>query len=69
MTNHLHSLVTLHAIAQEDGYIPSEGLSTIDTIVTYLLIPLGLFFTIALITWVLTGERKKKKSSSITSIE
>jgi hypothetical protein len=69
MTNHLHSLVRLHAIAQEDGYIPSEGLSAIDTVVTYVLIPVGLFFGIALITWALTGDRKKKKSSSITSIE
>jgi SNF family Na+-dependent transporter len=69
MTNNLHSLVSLHAIAQEDGYIPSEGLSTIDTVVTYVLIPVALFFTIALITWALTGDRKKKKSSSITSIE
>ena len=69
MTNHLHSLVTLHAIAQEDGYIPSEGLSVIDTVITYVVIPVALFFIIALITWALTGDRKKKKSSSITSIE
>lgn len=69
MTNHLHSLVRLHAIAQEDGYIPSQGLSVIETVVTYVLIPLGLFFTIALLTWSFTGERKKSKSSSITSIE
>ena len=69
MTNHLHSLVTLHAIAQEDGYIPSEGLSVIDTVITYVVIPVALFFIIALITCALTGDRKKKKSSSITSIE
>lgn len=69
MTNNLHSLVTLYAIAQEDGYVPGEGLSAIETVVTFVLIPVGLFFGIALISWAFTADRKKKKSSSITSIE
>jgi large-conductance mechanosensitive channel len=69
MTNNLHSLVSLRAIAQEDGYIPGEALSAIETVVTFVLIPIALFFVIALLSWVSTGERKKKKSSSITSIE
>ena len=69
MTNNLHSLVSLRAIAQEDGYIPGEALSAIETVVTFVLIPIALFFVIALLSWVSTGERKKKKSSLITSIE
>jgi large-conductance mechanosensitive channel len=69
MTNNLHSLVSLRAIAQEDGYIPGEALSAIETVVTFVLIPIALFFVIALLSWVSTRERKKKKSSSITSIE
>ncbi len=69
MTNNLQSLVSLRTIAQEDGYIPGEALSAIETVVTFVLIPIVLFFVIALLSWVSTGERKKKKSSSITSIE
>lgn len=69
MTNNLHSLVTFRAIAQEDGYIPSQGLSAFETVVTFVLIPIALFFIIALLAWAFTGERKNKKSSSITSIE
>ena len=69
MMNHLNSLVTLNSIAQEDGYVPSEGLSAIDTVVTFVVIPVALFFGIALIAWALTGERSKKKNSSITSID
>ena len=68
MTNNLQSLVSLRTIAQEDGYIPGEALSAIETVVTFVLIPIALFFIIALLTWASTGERKKK-SSSITSIE
>ena len=69
MTNNLQSLVSLRTIAQEDGYIPGEALSAIETVVTFVLIPIALFFIISLLTWASTGERKKKKSSSITSIE
>ena len=69
MTNNLQSLVSLRTIAQEDGYIPGEALSAIETVVTFILIPIALFFVIALLSWASTAERQKKKSSSITSIE
>jgi hypothetical protein len=62
----------LAAINQEPGAMPGEGLTAVETFSYFVAAPTGLFLLISLITWALTGERKKSKASnpsSITSIE
>ena len=62
----------LAAINQEPGAMPGEGLTAVETFTYFVAAPTGLFLLISLITWALTGERKKSKvssPSSITSIE
>jgi len=55
--------------AVEDGTIPGPGLSVFETIVTFIVIPVGLFFVIAGISWVGSRPRTEKKESALTSIE
>ena len=55
--------------AVEDGTIPGSSLSVFETIVTFIVIPVGLFFVIAGISWVGSRPRTEKKTSVITSIE
>ena len=58
--------------AQEDGALPGEGLTAIETFVTFFAVPVGLFLIISFFTYVFTAERKKNSNaskSSITSIE
>ena len=62
----------LAAINQEPGAMPGEGLTAVETFSYFVAAPIALFIVISLITWALTGERKKSKvsnSSSVTSIE
>lgn len=56
---------------QEDGTVAGEGLSAVETFTYFFAAPVVLFLAISLITYALTGERKKsdKKSSVVTSIE
>lgn len=52
----------------EDGTLAGPGLSALETIFTFIVIPTVLFLVISVIAYGLTGTRKSK-SSSITSIE
>jgi len=56
---------------QEDGTVAGEGLSAVETFTYFFAAPVVLFLAISLITYALTGERKKsdKSSSVVTSIE
>jgi hypothetical protein len=44
------------------------GISAIETLVTFFLIPTALFVVISVITYALTAPKKQKEPSSITSI-
>jgi hypothetical protein len=57
--------------AQEDGTNAGEGLSAIETFTYFFAAPVALFLVISVITYALTGERKKKEktSSVVTSID
>jgi hypothetical protein len=55
----------LHSIAQEDGAMPGPGLSALETVVTYILIPLGIFTVIAVLSWVSTSPRRRKSRDSV----
>ena len=59
----------LAMIAQEDGFIPGPGLSTLETVTRYVVAPTILFVVIAGITFALTAPRKKESASVITHIE
>jgi hypothetical protein len=56
---------------QEDGTLAGEGLSAIETFTYFFAAPTVLFVAISVITYALTGERKKKEkiSSVVTSID
>ena len=63
-------LSQLLMINQEPGAMPGEGLTAIETFTYFVAAPVGLFLLISLISWALTDEKKKSKStSSITHIE
>ena len=62
-------LSQLLMINQEPGAMPGEGLTAVETFTYFVAAPVGLFLLISLISWALTGEKKKSKStSSITHI-
>ena len=67
------SLQIISALArstQEDGTLAGEGLSAIQTFVTFVAVPIALFLVIVVFTLAFTRDRKNKPSkSSITSIE
>ena len=54
--------------AVEDGTVAGPGLSAIETLVTFFVIPTALFAVIAGLSWVASAPRKKSSQSSITSI-
>ena len=56
---------------QEDGTVAGEGLSAIETFTYFFVVPVAIFALITVITYAMTGDRKKSKNaaSSITSIE
>lgn len=56
-------------INQEDGTIPGEPLSALQTIITFVVVPTALFLLISLIVYVGTAQRKKSSRSVITHIE
>ena len=47
----------------------APGLSVLETVVTFIVIPAALFAVITLITYAGTATRQKKTSSVITEIE
>jgi hypothetical protein len=54
--------------AIEDGTVAGEGLSAIETAVTFFVIPVAMFFIIAGLSWVGSRPRTAKTQSSITTI-
>ena len=56
-------------INQEDGTIPGPALSSLETIIAFVLIPTAMFLVISLIAYVATAPRKKSSKSVITHIE
>jgi hypothetical protein len=56
----------------EDGSMPGEGLTALETSLYFFGAPLGLFILISVIVWALTGPSKSikvKNKSSLTQIE
>jgi hypothetical protein len=69
---HIASVIhTLSQGAQEDGTNAGEGLSAIQTVTYYFVAPAVLFLLISVISYALTGARKKKEknASVVTSID
>ena len=69
---HLASAIQILSLEnQEDGTLAGEGLSAIETFTYFFAAPTVLFIAISVITYALTGERKKKEkiSSVVTSID
>ena len=47
----------------------APGLSVLETVVTFLVIPTVMFIGISVITYALTAPKKSKSASVVTSIE
>jgi large-conductance mechanosensitive channel len=56
-------------INQEDGTIPGPALSALETIITFVIVPVAIFLVISLIAYAGTAQRKKSAKSVITHIE
>ena len=71
MINLASAIQMLSLDNQEDGTNAGEGLSAIETFTYFFAAPTVLFIAISVITFALTGERKKKEkiSSVVTSID
>ena len=72
MTIHLASAIQILSLDnQEDGTVAGEGLSVLETFTYFFAAPIVLFVAISVITYALTGDRKKKEkvSSVVTSID
>ena len=72
MTIHLASAIQIFALEnQEDGTVAGDGLSVLETFTYFFAAPIVLFVAISVITYALTGDRKKKEkiSSVVTSID
>ena len=54
--------------AVEDGTVAGPGLSAIETVITFLIIPVVMFIVIAGLSWVGSRPRTTKRQSSLTSI-
>jgi hypothetical protein len=72
MTIHLASAIQILSLDnQEDGTVAGDGLSVLETFTYFFAAPTVLFLAISVITYALTGDRKKKEkiSSVVTSID
>jgi hypothetical protein len=72
MMIHFASAVQILSLEnQEDGTLAGEGLSALETFTYFFAAPTVLFVAISVITYALTGERKKKEktNSVVTSID
>ena len=72
MMIHVASAVQILSLDnQEDGTLAGEGLSVLETFTYFFAAPTVLFVAISVITYALTGDRKKKEkiSSVVTSID
>ena len=54
--------------AVEDGTVAGPGLRAIETVITFLIIPVVMFIVIAGLSWVGSRPRTVKTQTSITSI-
>ena len=54
--------------AVEDGTVVGPGLRAIETVITFLIIPVVMFLVIAGLSWVGSRPRTAKTQTSITSI-
>ena len=54
--------------AVEDGTVAGPGLRAIETVITFLIIPVVMFIVIAGLSWVASRPRTAKVQTSITSI-
>lgn len=52
----------------EDGSMPGEGLTALETSLYFFGAPLGLFLLISVIVWALTGPSKSSKAKSRGSL-
>lgn len=69
---HLASAIQILSLDnQEDGTVAGDGLSVLETFTYFFAAPTVLFVAISVITYALTGDRKKKdkNSSVVTSID
>lgn len=72
MFNHFASAINfLKLDNQEDGTMAGQGLSAIETFAYFVATPIALFLLISVISYAMSGDRKKAKSadSVITSID
>ena len=72
MMIHLSSAIQILSLEnQEDGTNAGEGLSVLETFTYFFAAPVVIFVAISVITYALTGDRKKKEkiSSVVTSID
>jgi len=71
MINLASAIQLLSLENQEDGTVAGEGLSAIETFTYFFAAPVVIFVAISVITYALTGDRKKKEkiSSVVTSID
>ena len=54
--------------AVEDGTVAGPGLRAIETVITFLIIPVVMFIVIAGLSWIGSRPRTTKTQTSITSI-
>ncbi len=54
--------------AVEDGTVAGPGLRAIETVITFLVIPVIMFIVIAGLSWIASRPRTTKTHSSLTSI-
>ena len=71
MINLASAIQLLSLENQEDGTNAGEGLSVLETFTYFFAAPVVIFVAISVITYALTGDRKKKEkiSSAVTSID
>ncbi len=71
MINLASAIQLLSLENQEDGTNAGEGLSLLETFTYFFAAPVVIFVAISVITYALTGDRKKKEkiSSVVTSID
>jgi hypothetical protein len=58
----------LPMINQEGGVMPGEGLTALQTVTRFVLIPLGLFTVIGGLAWVTSAPKKAKSEPKVDVI-
>ena len=64
----IESAHLLPMINQEGGAMPGEGLTALQTVTRFVLIPLGLFAFIGGLAWVTSAPKKAKSESKVDVI-